>query len=153
MKYRLRSLFVVAALIAVLLCAYRVMRQRAAHTRAEAIAYLHSSGVILVTSSNRITQAETYVSTNDDLNFEINGERFTKADAKAKLAQIRRHAERIDAVCVMTVDNEPGQPSHSRKSSAGLVHSVGCGACGMGVFTYDSRKQFYRARNQLFEPN
>ena len=156
MRFRLKSLLISVAVVAVVLAVVVLLREQRQIARDAAWNGLQSNGVLLLASSsepNNIQNAEIWVSTIDSQTFEVNGERLSRNEARTKLVAVGEHLKRLGIRWYVLLDREPGT-NDARQSTFDLVYSAGFttydNLASQGASTYEQRRTEGEARNRLY---
>ena len=159
MRFRLRTLLAVTALVAIVLSISLFIINRRREAWEESWTTLNSGGVLLVTSRNdasALQNAEIWVSTINDKTYEVNGQRLSEAEAKDKLRSFRKHLKRLGIRWYVLLDSEPGT-TQTRQSTFDLVYAAGFTTyddiAGQGASTYRQRKSEGEMRDRFYKPN
>ena len=159
MRFRLKSLLMFVAAIAVVLAIFVYIREQQRAADEKSWTGLQSNGVLFLASRNdasELQNAEIWVSTIDDQTYEVNGERLSEFEARNKLILLHRHLNQLGIRWYVFLDSEPGTVQ-TRQSTFDLVYSAGFTSyddlAGQGTSTYDERRSEGEARKRLYKPN
>ena len=151
MRFRLRSLLFLVALVAVVLAIFVHLRNQ----RRAAWVNLQAEGVHFIKSGSNAC-AEIWVSKIDHQTFDVNGERQSQQAARNKLIRIRQDASRLGITWLVAMDDFDFGLSPTHQTTLDLVESSGFtrdSHVGQGkTTTIDERREFLKSENQLYIP-